>query len=225
MINFDDLISNFLRREPRQKEIGRYYPSECGSCLRKVWYSYKHPKELDIETIKVFQMGNLVHDFVSDVMKSEKNPQVDLIGAEIPFKLEIDGMIISGRVDNIITLNIDNRKYLVEVKSTKSMEYLSKPDDSYVLQLQLYMYHKGIHHGIILYIEKNTLKTKIFEIDYNLNVAEEAINRFRALHQHLSNDKLIQPEARIDRTMNWMCKFCHYRDQCYKDTPSNDDIP
>ena len=44
-INFNKLIDKYLVREYKPKEIGRYYPSEIGSCLRKVWYSYKNPKE------------------------------------------------------------------------------------------------------------------------------------------------------------------------------------
>ena len=82
MIDFNKLIDDYLYRKNRPKKIGRYYPSEAGSCLRKVWYSYKYPKEVDTELRKVFEMGNILHDFVVDVLKSEKTPSVKLIESE-----------------------------------------------------------------------------------------------------------------------------------------------
>ena len=62
MINFDQMIDNHLHKENRPKEIGRYYPSEIGTCMRKVWYSYKFPMETNPELLKVFELGNIQTD-------------------------------------------------------------------------------------------------------------------------------------------------------------------
>lgn len=221
MIDFNKLIHNYLKRELREKKLGRYYPSECGSCIRKVWYSHKIPRETDRELVKVFQAGNMIHDFIVDVLKSDKNTDVSLIGSEVPFELEIDGLVVSGRIDNIIKLDVDKKIYLVEVKSTSSLKYVNTPNDSHVMQLQLYMHEQKIHDGLILYIEKNTLQTKLFEIKYDFNIVDDAINRFRALHKFLVNDKLPDPEARIEKDMKWQCRNCTYRDECYKATPES----
>src|SRR3989337_1930842 len=51
MIDFNRLIDQFLHRELKPKEIGRYYPSEIGMCMRKLWYSYKFPKEVEADLI------------------------------------------------------------------------------------------------------------------------------------------------------------------------------
>ena len=92
------MIDNHLHKENRPKEIGRYYPSEIGTCMRKVWYSYKFPMETNPELLKVFELGNILHDFVVQVLQSEKNPEVELLKYEFPFKVEIDDFLISGRV-------------------------------------------------------------------------------------------------------------------------------
>jgi len=217
MIDFNELINNFLKRELREKQIGRYYPSECGSCIRKSWYSYKKPKETDIELIKVFEAGNMIHDFVVEVLKSEKNPHVELVDSEVPFKINIDGLVVSGRIDNVITVNLDNKKYLVEVKSTSNIKYTNEPKEGHELQLQLYMKHMNVHNGIILYIEKNTLQSKTFKVDYDPNKSEKATKRFKILHECLINNVLPEPEARLDENKKWECRNCSWFEECKQD--------
>lgn len=220
MIDFNHLISNYVKREIREKTVGRYYPSEAGNCMRKVFYSYKNPKEVDLELLKIFEAGNILHEFIVDVLESEKNPHIELLEKESPFRLEIDGIIISGRVDDIVVVKIDNKVYLVEVKSTSSLKYTNEPHEAHVTQLQLYMHAKNIHNGLIIYLEKNTLQSKSFHIKYNEKGFEKIIQRLKEIHQHLKENKLPIPEARIISTKNWMCKNCQYREECLKDTPS-----
>lgn len=219
MIDFNNLINNYVRREIKEKIVGRYYPSEAGNCLRKVFYSYKNPKEVDLELLKIFEAGNILHEFIVDVLESEKNPHVELLEKESPFKLEVDDITISGRVDDIVIVKIDNKVFLVEVKSTSSLKYTNEPHDSHVMQLQLYMHAKDIHNGLIIYLEKNTLQSKTFPVSYDAKYVEKAIKRLKDIHQHLKENKLPITEARIIYSKNWMCKGCHYREECFKDTP------
>jgi len=214
MINFDTLISNYLKKELRPKQIGKYFPSETGSCLRKLYYSYKIPKEINQELSKIFEMGNLIHDFVNKVLNSSKNPDIQLIDTEVPFKLELNDIIISGRIDNIVKLNINEKLYLVEIKSTSSLKYTEKPSLSHILQLQLYMHFKKIHNGLIIYLEKNSLQSKTFEVNYDKEQAKLAIDRLLKTHSHLTNNVLPEPEAKLDEELTWQCKFCDYQDEC-----------
>ncbi|MEM2974597.1 MAG: PD-(D/E)XK nuclease family protein [Candidatus Micrarchaeia archaeon] len=214
MINFDEMIDNYLFRDYKPKTIGRYYPSEAGSCLRKVWYSYKIPKELDPQLKRIFEVGNIVHGFVVDVLKSEKNPHVELLKSEEPFQMQVDDFVISGRIDDIIIIKQNGEKWLVEAKSTRSIEYVKEPSPQYVMQLQLYMHYTGIHKGIILYIEKSNLKSKVFEIFYDEAVAKEAIARFRKLDKCLKEDILPYAESKHKAGWGWMCGYCQYKDEC-----------
>jgi len=108
MINFDEMIDNHLKREHRTKGIGRYFPSEIGTCMRKIWYTYKYPMEVKPELLKIFEVGNIMHDFVVEVLKSEKNPHIELLKSEVPFKEQIEDFLISGRIDNLILVKADN---------------------------------------------------------------------------------------------------------------------
>src|SRR3989344_7873810 len=162
MINFDEMIDNHLKREHKPKGIGKYYPSEIGMCMRKVWYTYKYPMEVSPALLKIFEVGNIMHDFVVKVLQSEKNPHIELLQSEFPFKEQIDDLVISGRIDNLILIKTDSRKVLVEVKSTQSIDHITEAAPHNVVQLQLYMHFLGIHDGILLYLDKRNLQSRIF---------------------------------------------------------------
>lgn len=220
MLDFNGLISNYVRREIRKKTPGRYYPSEAGNCMRKVFYSYKNPKAIGLELLKIFEAGNILHEFIVDVLESEKNPHIELLEKESPFKLEVEDIIISGRVDDIVVVKIDNQVYLIEVKSTGGLKYTNDPHEAHIMQLQIYMHAKKIHKGLIIYLEKNTLQSKSFSVSYDEKKVEKTIKRLKELHQCIKEDKLPIPESRIISTKNWMCKGCQYREDCFKDTPN-----
>ncbi|HIG97191.1 MAG TPA: Dna2/Cas4 domain-containing protein [Candidatus Aenigmarchaeota archaeon] len=221
MINFDQMIDNHLHKENRPKEIGRYYPSEIGTCMRKVWYSYKFPMETNPELLKVFELGNILHDFVVKVLKSEKNPDVELIKTELPFRQEIEDFLVSGRIDNIILIKASGKNILVEVKSTGNIDFVEEAMHHNKIQLQLYMHVTGIHNGILLYVDKRNLKSKVFPVNYNEEDALKIIDRFKVLNKLLKTDALPDPEARSGKESLWMCRYCEYRDKCYKEDPSS----
>ena len=214
MIDFDKLIEKYLHSEPWPKTPGRYYPSEIGGCMRKVWYSYKHPVTPDGDLRKIFHMGNIIHNFVVDVLMSEKTPEVRLVESELPVKIMMGDITISGRIDDLMHVKAEGKDYLVEVKSTKWLEATKEPSPVHVMQLQLYMHGQGIHNGILLYIEKNTLKTKSFEIAYDAGQASTALERFRKLHGHVKGNTLPAPEAKQQDSIKWQCSYCDYKDRC-----------
>ncbi|MBS3144334.1 Dna2/Cas4 domain-containing protein [Candidatus Woesearchaeota archaeon] len=222
MINFDDMVDRFLQSEIRIRSIGRYYPSEVGQCMRKTWYTFRNPKPVDKELKKVFEAGNRLHEFVADVFKSDKVEEVELVEKEVPFELVFDDFTISGRIDDLIRVKIGSREALVEVKSTKDLRYMEEASESHIMQLQLYLHARKVKEGILLYLEKNTLKSKTFHVVYDENVFNQVIERFRLLHKKLIDGKLPLPESRLDQDKRWMCRSCQYAEDCFRDTPDID---
>lgn len=214
MIDFNKLIDKHLIREHKPKKIGRYYPSEIGSCIRKVWYSYKKPKEIKAELLRIFEAGNMLHEFIAEVISSEKNPEVELLQQEMPIEVKEKSFIISGRVDNLVLVRIDNEEVLVEVKSTKFLR--EEPQKQHIMQLQFYMYSTGIHKGMVLYIQKDNLQTRWFDIKYDKKQVARIIEKFKTLDKFLKQNKLPEAEAKLNTEMNWMCKYCDYKDDCDK---------
>jgi len=218
MIDFNKMIDRYLFREQSPKKQGRYYPSEIGSCLRKVWYSYKFPQQVQPHLLRIFELGNILHDFVVKVMQSYKNPEIQLLQFEIPLKLEVEDFVISGRVDDLLLLKADGKHVLVEVKSCKSISFIREPQPHHAMQLQFYMHATGVHNGVLLYIDKSTLESKVFTIPYNAVEASEIIMRFKTLHTTLTQNILPMPEAKEDPHMSWMCRFCEHREKCDKNS-------
>ena len=214
MIDFDKMIDNHLSREYRAKQPGRYYPSEIGSCIRKIWYSYKHPLEVKPDLAKIFEVGNIMHDFVVEVLKSEKNQEVELLKSEFPLKIQGNGFLVSGRVDDLILVKESGKSLVVEVKSTKSVDYVKKADEKHIMQLQLYMHATGIHNGMVLYIDKTNLKSKLFAEEYSEEKANKIMERFSQLHELISSELLPIAEAKKKGEMNWMCRYCEYAEKC-----------
>ena len=217
MIDFNKLIDQHIAREQKPKKIGRYYPSEIGKCIRKTWYSYNHPHVVEPELLKIFEAGNLMHDFVADVLRSEKTPEVELLKVEMPLRFENEQFVVSGRIDDVILLKMEGRLVLVEVKSTKNISFVKRADRAHEMQLQFYMRASGIYNGIILYIDKTNLQTKMFEIKFDEKNGNQIIERFESLHKHLTEKKLPVAEAKQSVDMKWMCRFCEYKERCDED--------
>lgn len=212
-MDFNKLIDSHLAREFTYKKLGRYYPSEIGSCLRKTWYSYKKPKPTDTSLIRIFEAGNMLHSFVEAVIKSEKNPEIELLQSEVPFKLEQSGFLISGRIDDLMLVKIENKKVLVEVKSCKYLpQGFKKEHES---QLQLYMHSVNVYEGVLLYIQKDNLQTKWFEVKYDSEKIKKILQRFNELHFSLIQDKIPKAEAKHDPDLSWLCDKCSWKEECW----------
>ncbi len=215
-VDFDALIDKHIAREQKPKSIGRYYPSEIGKCIRKVWYTYKYPTEIEPELRRIFELGNILHDFIVEVIKSDKTPEVELLKAEMPFKFHFEDFVISGRVDDLMLLKAEGKKILVEVKSCKSVNRIKKPMPHHKIQLQFYMYATRVRNGMLLYIDKSTLETKSFDIKFSQKQAKHILNKFRSLHRHLINGSLPVAEAKKKKETKWMCGYCEYKNKCDK---------
>jgi len=226
MIDFDKIINNYLKRASYPRTPGRYYPSESGSCMRKTWYGYNMPREMDIDLIKLFEAGNLIHAFFTEVIKSDKNPEIALLSAETPIFLSYNDFIISGRMDNVALVRIDSKVYILEVKSVSDIRYSEEAKKPHISQLQLYMHSTGIHDGIIVYIERDSLKTKSFHVSYDSEIVKEALERFGKLHSYLKNKQLPEPEARLNKKeLGWQCAKCQYHEECFASNPATTTLP
>lgn len=217
MLNIDEMIDNFLSREFRPKKIARYYPSEIGNCLRKIWYSYKFPLETKPNLLRIFALGNILHDFVVKVFQSEKNPHVELLKYEFPLHVDLGDFVISGKVDDLLLIRESGKNILVEVKSCKNIEYVKSPQNHHIMQLQFYMFATGVHDGVLLYVDKTTLLTRMFGFRFDENLSKKIIARFKKLHAYLTEDAIPEPEARQVENLGWMCKYCEYKERCDND--------
>lgn len=216
MFDFNKMVEKHIEREHKPKTVGKYYPSEIGSCIRKLWYSYKYPLKVEPDLLKIFEVGNILHGFVTEVLKSEKNKEVKLLKSEFPFKMHEKDFEVSGRVDDLLLIKSDSKQLLVEVKSTKNVEHIKSPQSHHRTQLMFYMYALQIHDGIILYVDKSNLQSKSFEVKFDNDEAEKILEKFSELHKDLKDEILPIDEAKKNVDMMWMCNYCEYKSKCDK---------
>ncbi|MFH0973505.1 MAG: PD-(D/E)XK nuclease family protein [Candidatus Micrarchaeota archaeon] len=212
LFDFNALLDKHLYRESKPKTVGRYYPSEVGSCLRKTWFSFKFPIEFDAEKRRIFETGNILHEYVVHVFKSGKTPEVELLKSEMPFVMNCGEFVVSGRVDDVLLVKTSGKTILVEVKSAARMP--RGPSKHHSAQLQFYMHATGVHNGALLYIEKNTLNSIVYSVAYDERAAQDGIQRFAILHQALLEDAAPEPEAKTHADMRWWCDYCEYAERC-----------
>jgi len=214
MIDFNELIDNHLVQKFRPKKIGRYYPSGIGDCLRKTWFTYVNPKPHEPELLRIFSAGNMMHDFITEVLKSKKNSHVELLKSEMPLMMKQKDFTISGRIDNLVLAKIDDTKVLVEVKSCTKLPEVPKPEN--IMQLQFYMYATRTWDGALVYVQKDNLQTKTFHIRCRKETAHRILSRFETLHKHLTENTLPAPEAKLNKKRKWACNYCPYLEECNK---------
>jgi CRISPR-associated exonuclease Cas4 len=239
--NIAKMISEYITKKRNPKTIGRYYPSEIGYCLRKNYYSYFIETNYDDETRRIFEVGNILHSFIYSVFKNNKNHngEIEYVQNEKAFISAYDfrdttfeggwqSFLISGRADDILLIN--NRedgkedKYVVEVKTVKDLFYINEPSYPHKLQLQYYLRilsaeNKNIK-GILLYIQKDNLDIKTFELKFDKETYIEIIHRVKQLDSYLKKLELPPKEAANDSNMKWQCGFCQYAKQCAADENS-----
>jgi CRISPR/Cas system-associated exonuclease Cas4 (RecB family) len=76
------------------------------------------------------------------------------------------------------------------------------------------MHATGVHNGVLLYIDKTTLESKVFTIPYDAVKAADIIIRFKTLHTTLTNGILPVAEAKQSYESSWLCRYCEYKDKC-----------
>jgi len=210
----NDIIDEKIAQDPnRKREIGHYNCSEIGSCMRQWYFRYTNPKPIDNKTLRIFQMGHILHSWVDTLFANSK--QVELKANEKSLLL-IDsesGAVLHGRLDNQIV--IGGEEMVVDTKTTAKIGNYPISIE-YKMQLMPYLKAFNLKTGGILYVEKNTLTTKFVTIKYDEELFEEVFNRMRNIHKALVTSKIPEPEAKMDVKSKWKCRYCEYKEECDK---------
>lgn len=216
------IIKDALKREERERRIGTYYASELPYCIRANYYKYKIPKEFDIETLMVFESGTIVHDWFAKIFREseligEHSSEGSTVYREGDFQ-------IRGRFDNLFVMNTDNEKFLVEIKTVMDKRFIKNPKEHHVAQLNFYMNMLEYKKGYIIYVDRRNLGFEVFEIDVNISLFKEIIERTKILDTALRLGIMPVAEARNDKEKKWLCKYCIYKETCDEDEKSKEHV-
>jgi len=230
MVDFDAAIDQFLEvdrsGEHRGRRVGVYYASELGfPCLRSLFLRYRHPKKkLSKRTLRVFHLGNMIHDFVEDVFENSENSfvvdetekRVAQVYRAGPKKFHFE---IHGRVDAVIVnreVEHCDEPMAVEIKSCapNMFKYGDLPKSSHVTQLMFYLKQLGLERGYVLYVEKYGLRTRSCLVKYDAEIYNQLVKRARQLHYALVKEKA--PPRHESFPSKFPCSYCEVKEECKK---------
>jgi CRISPR-associated exonuclease Cas4 len=212
----NNIIDDFLSREDKQKTDNIHYPSEIPYCYRKNYYSRRSPIPFTKDTKRIFQVGNIFHNFITLILK--KSFEMRLTDSERSVTIIADAendIDIRGRLDNLVIVNPEEtgeELSIFEVKSSANISKMKKAQSHHILQLQPYLRALQLKHGHIVYVEKNTLQVKVFEVPYDKEIFLKVVARAKHLGNYLKLNKLPEPEGKIIK--DWQCGYCDYKEMC-----------
>jgi CRISPR/Cas system-associated exonuclease Cas4 (RecB family) len=182
-------------------------------------------------------MGNGIHKIIQDILHG--SDKVKVIESEKCKEAELNGLQFIYYVDAII--EIDNKKYIVEIKSTYASGWNSiekDPKSDHVDQLMAYMELEKVDRGILIYIGRDNgymveyafAKTK--EIQKRLL---DRLDKLKKLRDDIRDSRIPDRDysmvfKRVGAGLSesftkdkkkyksdWQCRYCQYKDKCWSD--------
>jgi len=212
------LVDDYLESRPHKKRAKNtlYVTDLTKPCLRASMLDILHPKKYPVETLKIFESGNMIEDWwVQKVLRNRVD--VEVLGDQVQAYHKVGKWIIHGRVD-ALCLHIGDGIRIHEVKSIKNASYVrgggAKPE--HIKQIQFYLNALGVEFGFIDYLCKDTmLNGGEAPVDVSFQVTRNPF-MFSELLQHAQNlgDAVESGEAVC--TPGWLCGYCQHAETCDK---------
>lgn len=205
------IIDDFLIKESEQvRDYGDYWSaSSAGYCMRKLVYErlgIPKTKELDPRQQRVFSAGHIFHEWLQKLTKEAG------VSVEQETELQDEDLMIRGHFDDLIKISLDEsgtqakkgdeiraQQYILyDYKTANSRSFGYKTEISHYHRMQvgtyLYMLRKGkykdLKEGRVLIIEKDTLRTKEFQVMWNKELALDVHNYWSTLNSYWNDNKL-----------------------------------
>jgi len=204
-----ELIDKFYLDRKKDKGQEHFYISEAGKCPRQIFFKFKNAprKEMEANILRLFDHGDHMHQLIMKPLLSTREVRVVTAEVDIPPQ-----ELVRGRADAIIS---DGKElYVLDIKSMNSMVFrnLTEPKEENINQIQLYLHYFKIPKGILLYVDKDKLDLKEFEIDYNKTLVEKILNDLTYLKKQI--DSNVVPSRIPVYPDNWQCVYCPFKEIC-----------
>jgi len=215
MSRIDEYLAE--RDEDRKIRLPNYYyvTDLTKPCLRQAYYNIIEDRRFPIETLRIFEAGNILEDYWVKIL--DKDPNIRVLGTQFPAYYIRDELIIHGRVD---VLTQTNRNIIVahEVKTASSCHWMKNPKPEHLKQIQFYLSCLDIENGVIDYLDKSALLRgeNVIDISFPVKrdktVAEEMIQHALTLKSHVDAKEI--PEGNPEAWGGRICGYCLYKDLC-----------
>ncbi|MGC9104977.1 MAG: CRISPR-associated protein Cas4 [Thermoprotei archaeon] len=199
---------------------GEYYPSHLWKCLRQQYYERTIP-HLNVINFGPLVMGTIIHDYLAKVFEKIEGARVY---SEVPVRIphpDHPEIVLTGRADDVILVEVGRSRYVVEVKTHDDVETAMKkgwiPKKEHVAQLNVYLRAFPGAKGILLYVDRSDFQMEEFIIEFDEELYRKTLERAKRLHEAIKNRAVPEAEAKQNESMSWMCRNCPFASICEKD--------
>lgn len=219
-----ELIDKYYKDKREERNQEHFYISDAGKCQRAIYFSIKrYPrKEREARVLRIFDRGDVTHRGLLNALFGI--PEIRIIASEVDIPPK---ELFRGHTDAIIS--IDNKLYVVEIKSSSEYKFkkLNEPEETHLKQLQLYMHYFKIPQGVLIYENKNTQELKEFEVKYSPELCKKILSEFRTLKEQYMDQDIIPPiplefkkkretAGGNEENFPWECRYCDFEEECDK---------
>lgn len=212
------LVDEFLmRREasPKRRPPNILWVTDLTKpCLRISYYGIVTKKTYDLESLRVFQAGNLLEEYWVRVLR--EHPDYEVLGTQVPVYYYFDEWEIHGRAD-ILTQYKRGQILVHEVKSTKSLYFIRKEGRSrpeHLAQVNYYVVMLGLSHGQIDYLDKSALLQGKSVVDASYLVEADSAGFSIFVERAVELAKALSERSSPPAVSCWLCDYCLYREEC-----------
>ena len=182
-----------------------------------MYYEFFNPRKIDDPRInRIFEFGRMAEKYLFDLLKEAG---LDVFCGEGEQYYFDDGDI-RGHVDGIVVgLPESDQPHLVETKSMNDQRFkdlkrvgMEKHNQTYWVQLQIYMLKFDLENGLFLVINKNDSEIYIERVKLDKAYAHHMYDRAKKI----ISDKDIIPERKFQTETFYKCKMCPYASICWR---------
>lgn len=190
------VIDDFLIAESEKvRDYGDYWSaSSAGYCMRKLVYErlgIPKTKEDDPRQQRVFSAGHIFHEWLQKLTKEA--------GVSVAQEIELqdEKLMIRGHFDDLIKTENSIILYDYKTANSRSFNYKREVSHYHRMQVGTYLYmlrkmkeYKELSEARVLIIEKDTLRTKEFQVIWDKDLAIEVYQYWSTLNGYWKANKL-----------------------------------
>jgi len=209
IFSIEDLINKKLN-EREERKVTSWQASKLGSCLTGVYLERlgeKPDTEFNNRTLRVFSVGNIFEEWITDLLPSNGVMVEKQIRCEIP---EYDA---TGYADVVLTKKQEQWVYEIKSKHSYGFKYLYQEGANRQHKMQLWFYLKAldIKEGRIFYVSKDDLRLLDYLVELkDKKISSDVLNELSILNN--AWQKKIAPP--IPKEEDWRAKYCRWHKQC-----------
>jgi len=218
----DEHLLSKRRQQKTRPQNTLYVTDLTKPCQRAAYLNILHPREHPLETLRIFEAGNLLENYWTETLN--KRTDIQVLGTQIPAYHKNHNYEIHGRLDILCQ---HNNAAIVghEVKTAKTANWLTEPKEDHTAQIQFYINALAIDFGQIDYLDKKALLNGKTRIDTTFTVERDHAAYAKLIsianRLHTARRTLTPPPANPTAWNGKYCDYCQHQDLCDKSPPKN----